>query len=423
MEVESPRARAARTLKATFLQALQNNDCKSLNEILGKKKIDVDTIFEVEDETMILASYKQGYWLPSYKLGSSWTTGLHLAVMLGNLESMAVLLNHHASVNYQPNGKAPLHVAIDVKNRDCVSKLLHHGAKVNSFSLSGYTPLHLCRTKESVSCAKLLIWNGANLNLQANNDYQDTPLHTAARFGVPELVALYVTHGADVDSLNVYNETPLITAIYWALNMKEQQYSTDHHLICRMLIDYGASVNARDRDYKSPLHKAAWNCDHLLLKMLLESGAHIGSMDVNGCASLQYLLKVTGVRPAAQPEKCYQLLLNHGAARVYPPQFHKVLQSCYSCPKAVEVMINSYEFIQATPKWRQVIPDEILEQHWEFYKSLFDVCGRSPRSLMHLARCAIRAVLQKRCYKAVPKLNLPLRLKKYLLLEPEGVLY
>ncbi|XP_020370185.1 ankyrin repeat and SOCS box protein 4 [Rhincodon typus] len=423
MEVESPRAHAARIIKATFLQALQNNDCKTLKEMLRKKKIDVDTVFEVEDETMILASYKQGYWLPSYKLGSSWTTGLHLAVMFGNLESMAVLLDHQANINYQPNGKTPLHVAIDMKNRDCASKLLHHGAKVNCFSLSGYAPLHLCRTKESISCAKLLIWNGANLNLQANNDYQDTPLHTAARFGVPELVALYIDRGADVDSLNVYMETPLITAIYWALNMKEQQYSTNHHLICRMLIDYGASVNARDRDYKSPLHKAAWNCDHLLLQMLLESGARVGSMDVNGCASLQYLLKVTGVRPAAEPEKCYQLLLNHGAARVYPPQFHKVLQSCYTCPKAVEVMINSYESIQSTPKWRQVIPDEVLEQHWEFYKSLFDVCGRSPRSLMHLARCAIRAVLQKRCYKAVPKLNLPLRLKKYLLLEPEGVLY
>ncbi|XP_067860401.1 ankyrin repeat and SOCS box protein 4 isoform X2 [Heptranchias perlo] len=343
--------------------------------------------------------------------------------MLGNLECITVLLNHQASINYQPNGKTPLHVACDVKNEDCVSTLLHHGAKVNSFSLSGYTPLHLCRTKESVSCAELLIWNGAKLNLQATNYHKETPLHIAARSGVPELVALYVDHGAVVDSINIYLETPLNTAIYWALDMKKQEYSTDHHLICRMLIDYGASVNARDQDYKSPLHKAAWNCDHLLLQMLLESGAQAGTMDVNGCAPLQYLLKVTPVRPAAEPEICYQLLLNHGAARVYPPQFHKVLQSCCTCPKAVEVMVNSYEFIQSTSKWRQVIPDDILEQHWAFYKSLFDVCGRSPRSLMHLTRCTIRAVLRARCYSAVPKLNIPPRLKQYLLLEPEGVIY
>ncbi|XP_072910295.1 ankyrin repeat and SOCS box protein 4 [Hemitrygon akajei] len=423
MEQECSCANDAKTLKATFFQALLSNDYQNLRALLRQKKIDVDTVFEVEDEDMVLASYKQGYWLPSYKLGTSWTAGLHLAVMLGNLESITVLLNNDAGIDYQPNGKTPLHVACEVNNRDCVSMLLRHGAKVNSYSMSGHTPLHLCKTKTSISCAKLLIWNGAKLNAQAENDYKETPLHTAVRFGVPELVALYVDHGADVNSVNIYLETPLITAIYWALDMKEQKYSENHHLICRMLIDYGASVNAKERDYKTPLHKAAWNCDHLLMQMLLESGAFARSMDVNGCAPLQYLLKVTGVRPAAKPEICYQLLLNHGAARIYPPQFHKVLQSCCTCPKAVEVMINSYESIHSTAKWRAVIPDDILEQHSNFYNSLFDVCGRSPRSLMHLARCSIRRVLKAKCYSGVPKLNIPHRLKQYLLLEPEGVIY
>lgn len=58
--------------------------------------------------------------------------------------------------------------------------------------------------------------------------------------------------------------------------------------------------------------------------MLLEAGADARALDVNGCAPLQYLLKVTDVRPAALPERCLQLLLNHDSARVYPPQFHKV---------------------------------------------------------------------------------------------------
>ena len=58
--------------------------------------------------------------------------------------------------------------------------------------------------------------------------------------------------------------------------------------------------------------------------MLLEGGADPRAMDINGCAPIQYLLKVTGVRPMGVPHLCYQLLLNHNAARVYPPQFHKV---------------------------------------------------------------------------------------------------
>lgn len=82
--------------------------------------------------------------------------------------------------------------------------------------------------------------------------------------------------------------------------------------------------NLQEEDHKTALHKAAWNCDHTLMQMLLEAGANARAMDVNGCAPIQYLLKVTDVRPMAIPELCYQLLLNHNAARVYPPQFHKV---------------------------------------------------------------------------------------------------
>lgn len=63
------------------------------------------------------------------------------------------------------------------------------------------------------------------------------------------------------------------------------------------------------------------------MQMLLEAGADARAMDINGCAPIQYLLKVTDVRPAAVPELCFQLLLNHNAARIYPPQFHKVRRS------------------------------------------------------------------------------------------------
>lgn len=85
-----------------------------------------------------------------------------------------------------------------------------------------------------------------------------------------------------------------------------------------------ADPNLKEEDHKTALHKAAWNCDHVLMQMLLEAGADARAMDINGCAPIQYLLKVTNVRLMAIPELCYQQLLNHNAARVYPPQFHKV---------------------------------------------------------------------------------------------------
>lgn len=162
------------------------------------------------------------------------------------------------------------------------------------------------------------------MNLKTNNQDEETPLHTAVHFGLLELATFYVEHGAKVNCMNAHMEAPLGTAAYWALRYKEQEYSREHQLICRMLLDNHAEVNARDEDFKSALHKAAWNCDHVLMHMMLEAGAEANLMDINGCAAIQYVLKVTSLRPAAHPEICYQLLLNYGAARIYPPQFHKV---------------------------------------------------------------------------------------------------
>lgn len=51
---------AAKLVKKNFLEALKSNDFGKLKAILIKRQIDVDTVFEVEDENMVLASYKQG---------------------------------------------------------------------------------------------------------------------------------------------------------------------------------------------------------------------------------------------------------------------------------------------------------------------------------------------------------------------------
>lgn len=69
------------------------------------------------------------------------------------------------------------------------------------------------------------------------------------------------------------------------------------------------------------------------------------------------------------------------------------------------------------------LPCLAFQKHWDFYHSLFKVCCNTPRTLMHLSRCAIRKVLNERCHNAIPLLSLPLPLKKYLLLEPEGIIY
>lgn len=85
------------------------------------------------------------------------------------------------------------------------------------------------------------------MNVPGQDNSEDTPLHTAARFGVPELAALYLAHGASVDALNSLRETPLMTAAFWAFDSREQSYSQEHHLVCRLLLDHHAGASPRRR--------------------------------------------------------------------------------------------------------------------------------------------------------------------------------
>lgn len=49
-----------RQLKQEFLEAIRDNNAGEVLHILLTSKLDVDTVLEVDDPSMVLASYKQG---------------------------------------------------------------------------------------------------------------------------------------------------------------------------------------------------------------------------------------------------------------------------------------------------------------------------------------------------------------------------
>ncbi|KAF4073843.1 hypothetical protein AMELA_G00247850 [Ameiurus melas] len=404
-----------------FLSALQRNDAAEVDEILRTSDLDIDTVLEVEDLRSVLPSYTKGSWLHSFKLESSWAMGIHICMMHNAIESALVLLERGAAVNRKSNGKTPLHVACAVSHVDCVALLLNWGANVNSVSRSGRTPLHYCTTQESVDCARQLILKGADVNKPSQNNDEDTPLHIAAHLGISELVSLYIAHGADVNAFNAHMETPLIAAAFCAMDARVQTYSEQHHLVCRILLDYGANPNLQDGDKKTALHKASWNCDQTLMQILLDAGADPKIMDMSGIQALQYTLNMMRMRPYCEPYCCLQLLLNYGAVRVYPNQFYKVLEIYHDDPRTVEVMVNSYGHLMSTSKWRDAIPKKTYKKHMMFYDSLFAACT-TPRSLQHLARFTIRTAMCCSCESGIKQLSLPTSIKQYILLEPEGII-
>lgn len=65
MDELSPRQLAVKQLKLQFLEALQADHAQEVLQILHTGKLDIDTVLEVDDPSMVLASYKQGKEEPS----------------------------------------------------------------------------------------------------------------------------------------------------------------------------------------------------------------------------------------------------------------------------------------------------------------------------------------------------------------------
>lgn len=51
---------ADKQLKEQFLDALRANNAREVMRVLHTGKLDIDTVMEVDDPSMVLASYKQG---------------------------------------------------------------------------------------------------------------------------------------------------------------------------------------------------------------------------------------------------------------------------------------------------------------------------------------------------------------------------
>ena len=60
MEDLSSKQQAVKQLKQRLLEALQANKAQEVMQILRTEKLDIDTVLEVDDPSMVLASYKQG---------------------------------------------------------------------------------------------------------------------------------------------------------------------------------------------------------------------------------------------------------------------------------------------------------------------------------------------------------------------------
>jgi hypothetical protein len=170
-------------------------------------------------------------------------------------------------------------------------------------------------------------WLDEGLHPDFMADRIGTGLMIAAWEGNLEMMALFVSRGANVNKMNEAREQALmhaawrgrIEAVRWLLdrgaqlNRKGLEWSAIHYAafagqdeVVRLLIERGADVNARSVNGASPLMMAAREGRDRVAEVLLERGADPALMNDRGDDALSWAMRYDNPRIArmvASPER------------------------------------------------------------------------------------------------------------------------
>ena len=221
---------------------------------------------------------------------------LHRAASAEGLETVAMLLEAGADINARdPEGDTPLLMAAERGFRDpeIIETLVEAGADVNDRNEQGETVLERALrypTDRLTHVVRRLLDLGADAN---EPGLLAPPLHHAACEGDdPELIAVLLDAGADVNAFSRGGQTPLHRLVSEAQVPSQLPFPNyaepDDYPIARVIaafVEAGADVNAVDRGGSTPLHYAVgriYNRTALSARALVDAGADVNARDSRG---------------------------------------------------------------------------------------------------------------------------------------------
>ncbi|BFZ23455.1 hypothetical protein BsWGS_26494 [Bradybaena similaris] len=241
---------------------------------------------------------------------------LRLAAKNGRMDLIELLLKYNADVNTHSFHKSPLECALIHGHIDCARFLVNHGAKMDiSLAISSIIEkqdpesmkiLFQNYNNEIVSCLLEDGKNGNSFLLKAvkcgNLEIIEQILQAGVDVNIPQrsgatpiveskngaVALLLIRYGADVNHVtDNTNETPLMRVLKKLLLCRT---SYDKEDVVRVLLENGASVNAKTRNGTRPLMLAARYGQEAILQTLLQHGADCSNQDNNGNTALLHAI-------------------------------------------------------------------------------------------------------------------------------------
>lgn len=185
-------------------------------------------------------------------------------IVESRINMMKLLIDNKANINYtDENGFSPLNIAIESGDMELTKFLITNGANVNSLMQDGVSLIGYAIAQNNMDLLQILIENGANVNYTNGDSWADTPLQTASRLGLDNVVRILLTRNADINAVDMNGNTALHTA---ALN---SQLS-----IVKLLLEKNPNLDIQNKVGNTALHLAVISGNIDIVGELVLKGAN-----------------------------------------------------------------------------------------------------------------------------------------------------
>ena len=180
------------------------------------------------------------------------------------IDMMKLLIDNKANINYtDENGFNPLNIAIESGDMELTKFLITNGANVNSLMQDGVSLIGYAIAQNNMDLLQILIENGANVNYTNGDSWADTPLMTASRLGLDNVVRILLTRNVDINAVDINGNTALHTA---ALN---SQLS-----VVKLLLEKNPNLDIQNKVGNTALHLAVISGNIDIVGELVLKGAN-----------------------------------------------------------------------------------------------------------------------------------------------------